>query len=78
MESILSSPTAHDPRPFEDLEPASRCGWERAASSKAEKRFEEVESELERTWPSNRGSGFFFPVSFGRSPGGKVPGPKRK
>lgn len=67
MKSILIAPTAHDSRPFEDLEPAPRYGWERATSSKAEKRFEEVESELERTWPSDRGSSF-SPVSFGRSP----------
>ncbi len=41
---------------FEDLEPAYRYGWERAASSKADQRFEDVEQELERTWPTVRGT----------------------
>ena len=58
MESIFSFATAQDPRPFEELEPAYRHGRERAASLRAEQRFEEVESELERTWPSARGSSF--------------------
>ena len=43
-------------RTFEDLEPAFRHGWEQAAASKAGQRFENVESELERTWPTARGS----------------------
>jgi hypothetical protein len=43
-------------RKFEDLEPAYRYGWERAADAKAEQRFEDVESELERTWPTARGN----------------------
>ena len=37
---------------FEDVEPAYRYGWERAADLKAGQRFEDVESDLERTWPA--------------------------
>ena len=43
-------------RKFEDLAPAYRYGWERAAAAKAGQRFEDVESELERTWPDARGN----------------------
>ena len=42
-------------RRSEDLESAYRYGWERATAMKACQRFEEVESELERTWPTARG-----------------------
>lgn len=49
-------PYYREDRKFEDLEPAYRYGWEQAASAKAGKRFEDVESELERTWPIARGT----------------------
>lgn len=41
---------------FEDYEPAYRQGWESAASAEPGRSFEDVESDLERTWPSYRGS----------------------
>jgi hypothetical protein len=43
-------------RKFEDYEPAYRQGWENAASAEPGHTFEEIESELERTWPSSRGT----------------------
>jgi hypothetical protein len=49
-------PYYRNERRFEDLEPAYRYGWERAAASKAGQKFEEVESDLERTWPTARGN----------------------
>jgi phage tail tape-measure protein len=52
----VTRPYYRKDRKFDDLEPAYRYGWERAADSKAEQRFEEVESELERTWPTARGN----------------------
>jgi hypothetical protein len=53
----LARPYYRKDRKFEDLEPAYRYGLERAADSKAGQRWEEVESELERTWTTARGSG---------------------
>ncbi len=46
-------------RKFEDLEPAYRYGWEQAVSAKAGQRFEQVEPELERTWPKARGNSLY-------------------
>ncbi|MEO8053735.1 MAG: hypothetical protein ABI768_01180 [Acidobacteriota bacterium] len=43
-------------RKFEDYEPAYRQGWESAATAEPGRKFEDVESDLERTWPSYRGS----------------------
>jgi hypothetical protein len=53
--TYVTRPYYRKDRGFEDLEPAYRYGWERAADARAEQRFEDVESELERTWPSIRG-----------------------
>jgi len=53
--TYVTRPYYREDRNFEDLEPAYRYGWERAAASKAGQKFEEVESELERTWPTARG-----------------------
>lgn len=57
--TYATRPYYRDDRPFEELEPAYRYGWEQAAASRAEKRFEDVEAELERTWPTARGNSRF-------------------
>lgn len=54
--AYVTRPYYRKDRKFEDLEAAYRYGLERAADAKAEQRFEDVESELERTWPTARGN----------------------
>ena len=54
--AYVTRPYYRKDQKFEDLEPAYRHGWERAVSSKAGQRFEDVEKELERTWPTVRGT----------------------
>ena len=54
--AYVTRPYYQKDRKFEDLEPAYRYGLQQAADSKAGQRWEEVESELERTWPTARGN----------------------
>ena len=54
--SYGTRPYYREDRKFEDLEPAYRYGWEQASAAEAGKRFDDVERELERTWPIARGS----------------------
>ena len=54
--AYVTRPYYRRDRKFEELEPAYRYGLERATALKAGQRFEEVESELERTWPTARGN----------------------
>jgi phage tail tape-measure protein len=56
-ENYSDRPYASSGRPYSDYQPAYRYGWESASRREyADKRFEEVEGDLERGWGQARGT----------------------